>query len=246
MGRGWSRSAGRRPEHRLRDGGPVVPCAERRACVHGHPGRRIEAGGGATIWFSDGLGLGRRRRTSRSSADGNFHGPAGKWRPLHGRAARFLTGPFTVADAIRPVRSETRSPAFTASSLGACSAADVGASPIQGPLICCSGCCRPIRGESAVTSTFSYATSAWTRRNPWRRPAADHVLASAARLGAEAWDKYFPIRGRLISQEQLEVEIDGAWQPFPCSLFSSTPGTGGEWRSADLTTLTPTDYQHND
>ena len=54
------------------------------------------------------------------------------------------------------------------------------------------------------------------------------------------------MRARAVTEEQLEVEIEGAWQPFPCSLFSSTPGTDGEWRSADLTTLTPTDYQRDD
>ena len=81
---------------------------------------------------------------------------------------------------------------------------------------------------------------------PGERAAADHVLVSARVVGADAWDESFPVRARAVTEEQLEIEIDGAWQPFACSLFSSTPGTGGEWHSGALTTLTPTDYQRND
>ncbi|AMY07984.1 Arginyl aminopeptidase [Luteitalea pratensis] len=81
---------------------------------------------------------------------------------------------------------------------------------------------------------------------PGERAAADHVLANARALGADAWDESFPMRARVVTEEQLEIDIDGTWRPFPCSLFSSTPGTDGEWRSAELTTLTPTDYQRDD
>jgi len=81
---------------------------------------------------------------------------------------------------------------------------------------------------------------------PGERAAADHGLASAHAIGAATWDESFPMRARAVTEEQLEVEIDGVWQSFACSLFSSTPGTGGAWRSAELTTLTPTDYQRDD
>jgi Peptidase family M28 len=81
---------------------------------------------------------------------------------------------------------------------------------------------------------------------PGERAAADHVLATARALGANVWDESFPMRARTVTEEQLEIEVHGRWQPFACSLFSSTPGTGGEWRSAELTTLTPTDYQRDD
>ena len=67
------------------------------------------------------------------------------------------------------------------------------------------------------------------------RAAADHVLARARAIGAEAWDETFPMRARAVSDEQLQIEIGGAWHPFACSLFSSTPGTNGDWCSGELT-----------
>ncbi len=54
------------------------------------------------------------------------------------------------------------------------------------------------------------------------------------------------MRARVVTEEQLEVRIGDAWHAFPCSLFSSTPGTDGEWRSRRSSTLTPTDYQRDD
>ncbi len=78
------------------------------------------------------------------------------------------------------------------------------------------------------------------------RAAADHVLSGARAAGATAWDEPFPMQARDVTEEELEVRIGETWQRFACSLFSSTPGTGGAWRTADLTTLTPTDYQRAD
>jgi hypothetical protein len=34
--------------------------------------------------------------------------------------------------------------------------------------------------------------------------------------------------------------------PYSCSLFSGTPGTNGDWRTGEIATLTPTDYQRDD
>lgn len=81
---------------------------------------------------------------------------------------------------------------------------------------------------------------------PAEGAAADFVAAGGHDLGATVAIETFPVRQRDVAIEQLEVKIDGAWHPFPCSLFSSTPGTGGEWRSADLVCLLPTDYQRDD
>ncbi len=81
---------------------------------------------------------------------------------------------------------------------------------------------------------------------PEERAAAAHVLACAHATGATAWDESFPMRARAVTEEQLEVRIGDTWQAYACSLFSSTPGTDGQWRTADLTTLTPTDYQRDD
>ncbi len=78
------------------------------------------------------------------------------------------------------------------------------------------------------------------------RAAADHVLQVARELGVDAWDEAFPVQSRVVAEEQLEIRVGDAWHPFPCSLFSSTPGTGGAWLTADLATLTPTDDQRDD
>lgn len=78
------------------------------------------------------------------------------------------------------------------------------------------------------------------------RAAADYVLAVAREIGAPAWDEPVPVRTRVVRAQELDIRIGGAWQAFPCSLFSSTPGTGGAWQEAPLVSLAPTDYQRDD
>lgn len=78
------------------------------------------------------------------------------------------------------------------------------------------------------------------------RAAADHVLAVARALDADVHEETFPMRARLVDAQELAIQVGDAWHAFPCSLFSSTPGTDGEWREAPLTVLTPTDYQRDD
>ena len=78
------------------------------------------------------------------------------------------------------------------------------------------------------------------------RAAANHVLAEARALGVSAWDEPFQVRARVVRAQELAVRVADAWRPFPCSLFSSTPGTGGAWREAPLATLTPADYERED
>ena len=81
---------------------------------------------------------------------------------------------------------------------------------------------------------------------PGERAAADHVIAEARALGAGVHEEAFPMRARVVGAQELAVRIGDAWHAFPCSLFSSTPGTDGAWQSADLAVLTPTDYQRDD
>ena len=81
---------------------------------------------------------------------------------------------------------------------------------------------------------------------PGEREAADHVIRRARGTGADVGDEPFGMQARVVSAEQLEVLIGGSWRSYPCSLFSSTPGTNGEWRTAELATMTPTDYQRDD
>jgi len=78
------------------------------------------------------------------------------------------------------------------------------------------------------------------------RAAADYVIARAREIGTDTWEESFPVHARVVSEEQLEVGVEGAWRAFPCSLFSNTPGTSGEWRTADIAVVAPTDYQRDD
>jgi len=64
--------------------------------------------------------------------------------------------------------------------------------------------------------------------------AARYLLEQLGRTGAQAHPESFPMRERRVESEELEVRIGGSWQRFPGSLFSNTPGTGGQWREAPL------------
>jgi len=64
--------------------------------------------------------------------------------------------------------------------------------------------------------------------------AARYLSEQLAQTGARAHSETFPMRERRVESEELEVELVGSWQRFPGSLFSNTPGTGGQWREAPL------------
>jgi hypothetical protein len=63
---------------------------------------------------------------------------------------------------------------------------------------------------------------------PSERAAADYIIGRARLTRAHVWEEPFPMRARVVAEEQLEVLIGGSWHPYSCSLFSSTPGTNGE------------------
>ena len=87
---------------------------------------------------------------------------------------------------------------------------------------------------------------------PGEKQAAAYTAAEFRRAGADVITETFPVRSRQVTEESLRVKIAGRWQTFPCSLFSSTPGTNGrtveaplvfheapaEWERADLSRLT--------
>jgi len=77
----------------------------------------------------------------------------------------------------------------------------------------------------------------------------------AARYIAEEFSQYsphvtieeFPVNERYITSEKLEVNVNGKWQGFPCSLFSSAPSTDGKVIRAELVYFdTATGYQRPD
>jgi hypothetical protein len=66
------------------------------------------------------------------------------------------------------------------------------------------------------------------------RKAGDYCERVFRDAGAKVSRERFPVRSRAVSKESLAVRIGGAWISFPCSLFSSTPGTGGATLEAPL------------
>jgi hypothetical protein len=81
---------------------------------------------------------------------------------------------------------------------------------------------------------------------PGERAAADHILACAHETGASAWEETFPVNARVVTEEHLELRMGGAWRTFPCSLFSNTPGTSGDWRTGEIVVHSPADYLRDD
>ena len=79
------------------------------------------------------------------------------------------------------------------------------------------------------------------------RTAAEYLSSVFNANGARASIEAFPVWERVVEEEHLEIEIDGVWKEFPASLFSSTPGTGGEMLEAPLCLFeAETEYQRKD
>ncbi len=79
------------------------------------------------------------------------------------------------------------------------------------------------------------------------RQAAEYLLEGFNGLGVQAAAESFPVWERAVEEQELEVEIGGEWRTFPCSLFSSTPGTEGEALQAPIRLFeAATEYQRED
>ncbi len=77
--------------------------------------------------------------------------------------------------------------------------------------------------------------------------AADYVAGEFQKTGASVWQESYPVKSRWAEEERLEVLVKGSWRRFPCSLFSSTPGTNGETLEAPLVFFeAPTEYARPD
>lgn len=64
--------------------------------------------------------------------------------------------------------------------------------------------------------------------------AAAYCEGEFRRTGAHVRRESFQVRSRDVARESLEILIGDAWLPFPSSLFSNTPGTGGQPIEAPL------------
>jgi len=72
---------------------------------------------------------------------------------------------------------------------------------------------------------------------------AEEFRATASRVTQER----FQIRSRAVERQSLEVQVEGEWRRYPCSLFSNTPGTGGEVVEAPLLFFeAPSEYGRKD
>lgn len=67
------------------------------------------------------------------------------------------------------------------------------------------------------------------------REAADYLAQEAGKVpGVRVAIEDFPVWERAVTTETLEVEIDGVWHAFACSLFGSAPSTDGHSIEAPL------------
>ena len=79
------------------------------------------------------------------------------------------------------------------------------------------------------------------------RQAAEYLRRACLKYTPHVAVEEFPINERCVTSEKLEVEINGEWQEFPCSLFSSAPSTDGKEKEAELVCFdTATGYQRPD
>ena len=77
--------------------------------------------------------------------------------------------------------------------------------------------------------------------------AAEYIADAFRQYPAQVSIEKFPVMERCVSLEKLQVEINGQWEDFPCSLFSSAPSTDGKRREAEIVYFdTATGYQRTD
>ncbi|MBQ9338695.1 MAG: M28 family peptidase [Lentisphaeria bacterium] len=77
--------------------------------------------------------------------------------------------------------------------------------------------------------------------------AAEYLAETFRQYSSRVTIEKYPVMERCVTSEQLQVRINGEWQDFPCSLFSSAPSTDGRRIEADLVFFdTATGYQRSD
>ena len=79
------------------------------------------------------------------------------------------------------------------------------------------------------------------------RLAADYIASEFKKYSDKVTVFEYPVFERCVTDEKLEVEINGSWQEFPCSLFGSAPSTDGKCIEAEIVFFdTATGYQRED
>ena len=75
----------------------------------------------------------------------------------------------------------------------------------------------------------------------------EYITSFLKRSGISSRVEVYPVLSRQVSKQLLEVEINGQWKQYPCSLFSSVPGTDGKLIEAPVVFFAgPVDYQRQD
>ena len=79
------------------------------------------------------------------------------------------------------------------------------------------------------------------------RRAAEYLREACLQYTPYVSIEEFPVNERNVTSEKLEIEINGAWKEYSCSLFSSAPSTNGISIDAELVYFdTTTGYQRED
>lgn len=79
------------------------------------------------------------------------------------------------------------------------------------------------------------------------RASADYIASEFRKYSDNVKIYEYPVMERRVTSERLEVEINGVWQEFPCSLFGSAPSTDGKCTEGELVFFdTATGYQQED
>ncbi len=78
------------------------------------------------------------------------------------------------------------------------------------------------------------------------RQAAEYIAKEFRQYSDKVTIEEFPVNERCVTSEKLEVEIDGVYQEFPASLFSSASTTDGKVVEGELVMFDFPGYQRKD
>ncbi len=83
--------------------------------------------------------------------------------------------------------------------------------------------------------------------SPQEYQAAEYIAGAFRQYSSRVTIEEYPVKERCVTSEKLEIQMNGQWKEFPCSLFSSAPSTDGKRVEAELVFFdTETGYQRPD